>query len=386
MKRFLILTFGTGLGLGVLVCSLGWWLWTRPCPPPLAVQGPGMSNSILMRIPSGMTLSVAADSLAEFGLLRDRSVFLLGARLAGRDRDLRAGLYELAHGLSPRDLLGELTSGLAVQVRVTIPEGLGAVEVAEVLSTTLGFSSREFLAVADSLVKEEILNRGLLAETGYPAGSTQGQQPFTHRFTALDSLLESSDSAGFRRLHWSEGYLAPDTYQFGEGVSVRPVAVHLIEVQLKRLQAAWESQRPGGHSFSPHELLTLASLVESEARRDDERTLVAAVYTNRLVRNWRLEADPTVAFILEKKGRRLYYKDLKVESPYNTYRQKGLPPGPIASPGASSLMAAARPDSTCGSMYFVSDGVGGHVFSRTIKEHEEAVRRFRKIREAGGRR
>ena len=133
-------------------------------------------------------------------------------------------------------------------------------------------------------------------------------------------------------------------------------------------------------------MLTLASVVEAEARLDTERTLVAAVYSNRLAHNWRLEADPTVAFILEKKGSRLYYKDLKVDSPYNTYVYRGLPPGPIGSPGMAALQAAARPDPGCDAMYFVSDGVGGHVFSRTLQEHEEAVRRFRRIRAEGARR
>ena len=382
MKRLLIMAAGTGLGLGILLCAIGWWLWTRPCPTPTPNADPDPSGTVLLRIHPGMTLSVAADSLAEYGLLRDRSAFLLGARLTGQDRGLRAGLFEIAQGLSPRDLLSELTSGLAVQVKVTVPEGLGAVEVAGILSTTLGFSGEEFLAAADSLARREILERKLLGDSGQPAGSPADDQ----RFLVMDSLLEGSAAAGLRRLHWCEGYLAPDTYQFGEGTSAASAAAHLIEVQMKRLRTAFEAQSPSGHSFTHHELLTLASLVESESRLEEERTLVAAVYTNRLVRNWRLEADPTVAYILEKKGRRLYYKDLKVESPYNTYRRKGLPPGPIACPGVSSLLAAARPDSTCRAMYFVSDGAGGHVFSRTVQEHEEAVRRFRKIRATGGRR
>ena len=121
--------------------------------------------------------------------------------------------------------------------------------------------------------------------------------------------------------------------------------------------------------------------METEARRDDERERIAAVYANRLRRNWRLEADPTVAFVLGKQGERLYFKDLKVDSPYNTYRVKGLPPGPIATPGLASLLAAARPDSSSTALYFVSDGADGHVFSRTAREHEAAVRKFKAVRE-----
>ncbi len=378
MKRILIIISGFGLGLGILLGSLGWWLWTRPCPVPQfaeRIEGPGSS---LLRIPTGMTLSSAADSLVASGLLANRSVFLLGARITSQERALRAGLFELDHGLSPRDLLEELTSGLAVQLRVTVPEGLGVAEVARILSDHLDFSEMEFLAVADSLARSEILRLGLLAG----ADSLQNE----NRFAILDSMFQLSGSDGTRRLHWCEGYLAPDTYLFSEGTSALSVARHLFQMQLIRLQTTHAILLSGDQDFSPHELLTLASLVESEARLEEERTLVAAVYTNRLNRNWRLEADPTVAFILEKKGKRLYYKDLKIKSPYNTYRQKGLPPGPIACPGPFSLQAAAGPDSNCAAMYFVSDGSGGHVFSRTVQEHEEAVRRFRKIRSSGGRR
>ena len=124
----------------------------------------------------------------------------------------------------------------------------------------------------------------------------------------------------------------------------------------------------------------MASIVEAEARRDDERGRIAAVYANRLAASRRLEADPTVAYVLDKKGQRLFYRDLEVDSDWNTYRRQGLPPGPIGSPGEASLQAAARPDPACDALYFVSDGADGHVFSRTAREHEEAVRRFRRLR------
>jgi len=110
--------------------------------------------------------------------------------------------------------------------------------------------------------------------------------------------------------------------------------------------------------------------------------LIAAVYSNRLLRNWRLEADPTVAYILRKRGKRMFFRDLEVESPYNAYREKGLPPAPIGNPGMAAILAAARPDTACAAMFFVSDGKGGHVFSRTKREHDEAVRRFRKSKSA----
>jgi UPF0755 protein len=133
--------------------------------------------------------------------------------------------------------------------------------------------------------------------------------------------------------------------------------------------------------LSPHDIVTLASIVEAEARRPAERALIAAVYVNRLRAGWSLEADPTVAYLLGKKGERLYYHDLEADSPYNTYRHPGLPPGPIGNPGVSALRAAAHPDRACTALWFVADGEGGHVFSRTLVDHERAVRAYRARRE-----
>jgi len=314
-----------------------------------------------------MTLTAAADTLVQRGLLRHRRVLLLGARLTGQDRGLRAGLYELEPGLSPRELLADLTTGRSVQIRVTVPEGLDAESAAKILAEALDFDAPRFLSVADSLA------RGAITARGYLAGESA--------LAVHDSLLREGSDCLPRAFHWSEGYLAPDTYLFAEGTTATAAADHLIATQLARLDTA-QTLAAGGpvDSLTGHGLLTLASIVEAEARLTDEQALIAAVYVNRLKRNWRLEADPTVAFILRKKGKRLYFKDLKVESPFNTYRNKGLPPGPIGNPGLSALLAAARPDSACRAMYFVSDGQSGHVFTRTAREHEEAVRRYREAR------
>ena len=170
---------------------------------------------------------------------------------------------------------------------------------------------------------------------------------------------------------------------FSAGTGAEAAAGFLIKTQMARLDSAMSLVKGQNTVFnSLHELLTLASIVEAEARYDSERSLIAAVYSNRLQRNWRLEADPTVAFILRKRGKRMFFKDLEVDSPYNSYRFKGLPPGPIGNPGLAAIFAAARPDSACEAMFFVSDGLGGHVFSRTKQEHDEAVQRFRKSKSA----
>ncbi len=359
MKKAL-LAGAAGLLVGLLCLAWGWHQWTGAGP-----AAPGTALSARVRIPQGMTLSAAADTLVARGLLGDRRVLLLGARLSGRERGLRAGLYELAYAQSPRDLLTDLTEGLSVQVVVTIPEGLDSGEIAGIIAQALGFPARQFLAVADSVARRTAADQQLLGSAA--------------AFAVHDSLLLATSRPGHDGVfHWCEGLLAPDTYHFAEGSEPQSVAALLVEAQLHRLQEAIVRGKGGtnGH-LTPLGLLTLASVIEAEARHEDERGLIAAVYTNRLVRNWRLEADPTVAFVLGKKGERLFFKDLKVESPYNTYRHKGLPPGPIGAPGSASMMAAARPDSACQAMYFVSDGGQGHVFSRTAREHEAAVQRFR---------
>jgi len=132
--------------------------------------------------------------------------------------------------------------------------------------------------------------------------------------------------------------------------------------------------------MTPHEVLTLASIVEAEARVSDERPVIAAVYTNRLRRGMRLEADPTVAYAMGGYKGRLLYADLEIDSPYNTYRNKGLPPGPICSPGEASIRAALYPDPDTDALYFVARGDGSHIFTRTLREHQAAVRKVRSQR------
>ncbi len=364
MKRWLA---GGFLLILMLTAGLAWWGWGQWTQPGPLLQG--SSPSALLEVPPGMTLKAAADSLVSRGFLRDRRVLLLGARAVGLDRGLRAGVYRLESGTSPRDLLSNLTSGSSVQIRVTVAEGLDAEETARIMARALDFSAVRFLAVADSLVRFE-------AETGQLLSKMNSS-------ARLDSILAEASIPGIRRFHWCEGYLAPDTYLFSSGCGAEVAAVHLVDTQMARLDSAYALVGEETTVFgSYHQLLTLASIVEAEARHDEERPLIAAVYSNRLDKNWRLEADPTVAYILRKRGKRMFFRDLEVDSPYNAYRTKGLPPGPIGNPGLASILAAARPDSGCAAMFFVSDGKGGHVFSRTVDQHEEAVRRFRQAKSA----
>lgn len=367
MIKRLAMAAGTAFLLGLVIVLWGWRLWTGSGPI-IALDRDSSTATELIRIPPGMTLSAAADSLSARGLLKHPRIFLAGARLTGKGRALRAGLYELPVGGSPQDLLLALTTGSSVQVKVTIPEGLDAEEIAAIVSRKLGFSPDDFLAAADSLVMTAAY-RGRLLKGGETAAED------------YDLLLDNETARHPRQFRWCEGHLAPDTFHFTEGTNAAKAAHFLVSTQWARLDSVMAgSESAKALDFSRQELLTLASIVEAEARRDDERVLIAAVYVNRLRQGRRLEADPTVAFILLKKGKRLFYRDLEVSSPFNTYRNKGLPPGPIGSPGFAALEAAAHPDSSCQAMFFVSDGQDGHVFSRTASEHEAAVQEFRRAR------
>ena len=350
---------GALLAVALLAAAawLGWRAWTRPAggrPP-----GPPYQT---VRVPVGASYAAVIDTLARRGLVRERRLLQLVARATGRDRRLRAGVYTIARGLPPRDLLALLAEGRAVLARVVLPEGIEAEEAARRVADATGGDAARFLAAADSLARAGIAARGL-------AGGAA-------RLAALDAIAAAGARAGAgaptRPFRWCEGYLAPDTYFLPPGLAAMAAAKVIVAAGLARVDSL-----PRAPGLAPHDLLTLASLVEAEARLPEERPRIAAVYLNRLRLGWRLEADPTIAYALRKRGQRLYYRDLAVDSPFNTYARPGLPPGPIGSPGAAALRAAARPDRACDALFFVARGDGGHLFSRTLAEHERAARAWR---------
>jgi UPF0755 protein len=356
--------------LGAAVpCLLALWLWRAWTASwtPGADAAPG-----IVRLAPGSSLHAVVDTLTDRGLLRRPALFRLVARLTGDDRRIQAGRYEIAPGLPPRDLLRLLVEGRTLPVTVTLPEGIGAERAAELVAAALGGEPAGFLAAADSLARRRLVSGGHLGTAAAVARH--------------DSILAGEAAAG-RPAHWAEGYLAPETYHFAEGLPLPEAAAAILDLGLARIDSLLAAPGPGVAELglSVHQLVTLASIVEAEARRDDERTRVAAVYANRLRAGWRLEADPCVAYVLRKKGERLLYQDLEVDSAYNTYRRRGLPPGPIGNPGRAALAAAAAPDTSCRAMFFVADGEGGHVFSRTRAEHERAVREYRRARRRAGR-
>lgn len=323
--------------------------WQAPCWP----DGIPVSGTIEFRVEVGAAPASVARDLRRAGLLRSDTLFLAGARLTGRDRRIRAGLYALPIGASPSEILSRLTIGRTLPVKLTLPEGLTADETSVRVEAAFGIQRHVFLAAADSIMLSRDPALGIFGDTG---------------------LRRSS---GY---HPCEGYLWPETYHFEEGSLAPGIAAALIDAALRNCREL----RPdvSAMDLTLHEILTLASIVEAETPLDLEKPKVAAVYLNRLRIGRPLEADPTIAYLMDKKGQRILFVDLETVSPYNTYLTKDLPPGPVANPGRAALKAVIEPEPGFTALYFVADGLGGHVFSHTFREHQEAAERYRQSRRA----
>ena len=301
--------------------------------------GKGSDEPVLFEVTQGEGFSNIKKRLAEEGLIRYPKALALYAWLRRVDRRIHVGTYSLTSGERPKDILDKLVRGDIYHVSVTVPEGFMYHEIAGALAAA-AVDSAAFFALSD----DEALRAELKVEGA--------------------SL---------------EGYLFPDTYLVpwgAEGTSVATMMVGRLEEVFDEEAAA----RAAEIGMSRHEVLTLASIVQAETRLPAELPLVSAVYHNRLELGMRLEADPTVAYAMGGYRGRLYYKDLEIDSPYNTYRTAGLPPGPICSAGEAAIHAALYPDATCRAIYFVAQGDGGHVFSLTLQDHLAAVRNVRRQR------
>ncbi|MDQ6831653.1 MAG: endolytic transglycosylase MltG [Gemmatimonadota bacterium] len=291
-------------------------------------------------IPSGAGFRAATDSLAHAGIVTWPRLFRLYAKIRGRDRGIRAGSYSLHRDLHWGELLSALERGEGADHPVTIPEGFALSDITPMLERAVGVS-------ADS-IKEAVHDTALLHRLDIPSGSL-------------------------------EGYLFPDTYQFAVGTSAHGVVAEMV----KRFETMWKPEwddRVRQLGMSRHDIVTLASIIEKEARLAEERPVISAVYHNRLRAQMPLQADPTVQYALGEHHDRLLYKDLEVSSPYNTYRHPGLPPGPIASPGRASLEAALFP-ANVPYKYFVANADGHHEFRETFQAHTAAVRDARRERD-----
>lgn len=297
--------------------------------------------AVRFTVSKGESFSAVAAGLARDGLIRHPRLLNLYAVMNRYDRSIDAGTYECTIGDAPADILRKLVAGDVLKIAATIPEGQNLWEVAGVMRASTGIDSTAFVAYA---------------------GSPQAAARFGIRAPSL------------------EGFLFPETYFIPWGTSAEEIAGMLVakftEVFDACCRAAADSL-----GMSMLDVVTLASIIEAEARLPQERALVSAVYHNRLERAMRLEADPTVAYGMGGYRGRLLYDDLLVNSPYNTYVHEGLPPGPICNPGKASIEAALHPDPACRALYFVAKGDGGHIFSVTLEEHSAAVQSVRNGKE-----
>jgi len=318
---------GLAMALGALLAAAiagGYWFHQRLETPYLAHPG-----AVDVEISSGTPARHILDSLEQAGVVRDAWVARLYLVYGLDDPPLRAGEYRFEGPLTIPQALDKLVRGAVLRHPVTVVEGLTLEETAAALASA-GFGE----------------HRALLAEMRDPS-----------RIRDLDPLAETL-----------EGYLFPDTYSFARGVSAKRVVDTLVQTFRRRFGEAAETGRLRAS-------VTLASIVEKEAQRADERPLIAGVYRNRLARGIALYADPTLIFAKKQDGSwdgNLRKADLDMDSPYNTYRRAGLPPGPICSPGLASLEAAYDP-ADVPYLYFVSRNDGSHVFATTLAEHNHNV-------------
>jgi UPF0755 protein len=298
---------------------------------------PASGRPVTVVIEPGTPLPSIAARLAERGIIARPGDLVAAARLSGRDRAVQAGRYRFPGGEGVVKVLARLINGNTADELVTIPEGLRADRIAGLLARLAEVDSAAFMTLlGDSTLIADLLGR----ENGQPL------------------------PAGL------DGYLLPDTYN----IYYRMPAEEVVRLMVGAFTDLWRGRlmRPALElGLSRTEVVTLASIIEREAARDSDRPLVSAVFHNRLRRGMRLESCATVLFALGRWKRRLYEKDLAVDHPYNTYRIRGLPPGPIANPGRASLEAAVHPAST-DVLYFVANGDGTHTFSRTYQEHLRA--------------
>lgn len=315
MKKFIIFFF---IITSMVIYQLDKWV----------VDNGPLFSVVNVVIPKGANSRLVAQELAEVGVINKPWLFALVARLNGMDKKLRAGEYQFNPQISLIEAMRKIAKGDIFYRRLTLPEGLTSKEMLDIIAT------------------EEIL-------------------------------------IGDITLKVKEGELLPETYNYVLGDSKNSVIEQAQKAMKKALDLAWDGRQENLPVKNPQELLILASIIEKETGVPEERGKVASVFVNRLRQNMRLQTDPTVIYALTKGqadlGRALTRKDLETSSPYNTYKNYGLPPAPICNAGLDSLRAAANPENT-DLLYFVASGNGGHNFAKNLQEHNQNVSKWRRMR------
>jgi UPF0755 protein len=330
----------TRLGAVLLLLVLGLRVWWR-----VETEAPVLGPSAEIVVPQGATTQTIAEQLSAAGLVKRPWTFALLVRMRGDGARMKAGRYRFDGPYSLGDIEEKLVQGEVERREVTFPEGRSIFEMAEIVSKA-GLTNDGFLAAARSPL--------LIAD--------------------LDPLATTL-----------EGYLFPETYDLKDGSNEEALTAEMVKYArgvFEEMGLTEAGRTIAGQSLTLRQILTLASIVELETAAPEERPRIAGVFLNRLRVGMKLQTDPTVIYALKLEGRyngNIRKVDLSNESPYNTYRFAGLPPGPIGSPGRSALRAVLNPEAT-DVLYFVSRNDGTHVFSKSLRDHERAVDQFQRRR------
>ena len=289
--------------------------------------GPSNQDQLLI-VKKGQSVASIASHLRDLNLIENRVVFMITLRLKGFHNKIKFGEYMIPRAASMKEIIEKLVSGVSAQYTITIPEGLSTISVIDLIN------------------KDTRIKGGLINVT-------------------------------------NEGALAPNTYSFDMTTIKEDLFLKMKDEQNKILDFAWNKRAPDLPLKSAYELLILASIVEKEAGNEEDKRKVASVFINRLKKKMRLQSDPTVVFSLtggkNTLNRDLTKADLKIKSPFNTYKIDGLPPSPICNPSKSSIYAVANPIET-DFLYFVANGKGGHNFSNNLKLHNSFVKEYRRLK------
>lgn len=322
MRRFAELLALLIVVIAGLAGAAMWWVQEQYEAP-----GPSTRDTVLV-VERGSSVSAIARQLADAGVIRDDRLFLVAVRLFGEGEPLRAGEYQFPAGISSQGAAAMLAGGPTVEHRLTVAEGLTSAEIVALVAMAEGLE-----------------------------GDVPAEPP-------------------------ADGALLPETYFFAKGDRRADLVDRMDKAMRETIAELWPNRAAGLPLQSPAEAIVLASIVEKETALESERSRVAAVFYNRLKKGMPLQSDPTVIYAITggkaKLERGLTYADLEIESPYNTYHSPGLPPGPIANPGRASIEAVLHPLTT-DELYFVANGAGGHVFAKTLDEHNRNVANWRKI-------
>ncbi len=330
LKRRPVVTVASLAVLIILYLGVKWTV--------LPVHWRAEADTVSILIEPGDSMARVVAKMNQANLIRGGTSLLLLSKILGQDKHIQTGRYDFQKGMSLYSIMRKLDHGEVTLRQVTIPEGLTIREIAGILHRGLEIDSAQFVGLAT--------DRKFAGSLGIHA----------------DNL---------------EGYLFPDTYRF----SWETTPDQAIGILVRQFQKTFDDslrQRAEEIGFSVAKTVTLASMIEAEARDGQERNLISAVYHNRLRLGMLLQCDPTVAYALPDLDRPLLLDDLEVDSPYNTYKHPGLPPGPICNPGKASILAALYP-ADVDYLYFVARGDGTHVFSTTLRQHNNAKLRIRQV-------